>query len=234
MLEKDKIILEDAMLNTADALFSLIPGINIAWMLSKARYWSALKLRQNRLNEFVEYIQNNLGLFTQDILNTEEFQDWFVIMLEAYLKERNEDKRIIMQKIFLWFGTSDDIKNFELERMINTVNIIWSQWLKLLSKISIELMPYHIEYIKREIMPLNNEYSDDQQLINLLVRRFPWIWEMFKQADKLNEWEDDESQAVFELQAVWMVNSSHSGSIWGGATNYDLTNYGFDFIEFIK
>jgi len=25
---------------------------------------------------------------------------------------------------------------------------------------------------------------------------------MFKQADKLNEWEDDESQAVFELQAV--------------------------------
>jgi hypothetical protein len=49
-------------------------------------------------------------------MKTEEFQDGFVYALEKYIRERNTKKRIIAQRIFLGFATSEDKSRFDLER----------------------------------------------------------------------------------------------------------------------
>lgn len=241
MLPKDKIILEDVTINTIDVLISSIdvtlwwPYLSIARGLSKALYGSALKLREQRAMEYVEFIRDNLSNFSQDIISTEWFQDGFVVTLEAYIKQRNREKRWIMQKIFLGFWTSENIEDFELERMLNTINVIWSDWLKLLWKLAIETMPYHVEYIKNEIVPQNiARYENPELAFKDLIKKFSWIREMFQRANKINERENDTSQWIDDLESIWIISSSNLWTVWWWMTYYYLTDFWFEFLDFIK
>ena len=96
--QKDKIILKDASLVVLDKLVDSIPGLSIAWGLSKALYNAGLVLRQQRALEWVEMVRDNPHIFTEQVLKDETFQDGFVFALEKYIRERIEEKRKIMQK----------------------------------------------------------------------------------------------------------------------------------------
>lgn len=120
MDKKDKQILKDSL----DVVVSAIPGLNVAWGLSKALYGAGLKLRQQRALEWVEMVRDNPSFFTELILRNEDFQDGFVYALERYIREKNEEKRKYMKSIFLGFVGSDTQNNFELERMYHVLSIL--------------------------------------------------------------------------------------------------------------
>jgi len=101
----------------ADGIAAVVPGLNIAWGLSKALYGKGLKLRQQRALEWVEMVRDNPEVFTEEMLRSESFQDGFVYCIEQYVAERNEEKRQYIKYIFLGYTRADDQEEFPLERL---------------------------------------------------------------------------------------------------------------------
>ncbi len=120
MQAKDKKIIKNSALVLADQIASNLPFLNIAWGLSKALFGAGMELRQERVLEFVERIQNNPSIFIDEILKNESFQDGFVYSLEKYIRERNNEKRRILGNIFLGFSKSQNKETYPLEKMIHT------------------------------------------------------------------------------------------------------------------
>lgn len=120
--EKDRIILKDAGLAVADAIVASIPGLNLPWNLSKALFEAGMKLRIKRAVEWVEMVRDNPSFFPEDLWSDEKFQDGFVVALEKYLVERDEEKRRIFRNIFLGFAKADDKEKFPLEKFTHTLS----------------------------------------------------------------------------------------------------------------
>jgi len=128
MNTKDKILARDTAMVLADTIVDTLakslPGINIAWNLSKALYGTGMKLRQKRALEWVEMIRDNPTIFTEQVVSDEKFQDGFVYALEKYLTERNETKRKYFRNIFLGFTTTENKEKYHLEKLLHTLNQI--------------------------------------------------------------------------------------------------------------
>lgn len=137
MHEKDRYIIKSSALVIADSIVSTLsqkyPGLDIAWGLSKGLYGAGMQLRQDRALKWVEMVRDNPSIFTQEILNSEHFQDGFVFAFEKYIKERNENKRKIVQNIFLGFGKSLDLNGFELEQYLNILSLLDANEISFLS-----------------------------------------------------------------------------------------------------
>lgn len=133
MNENDRQITKDSL----DTVVSLIPGLNIAWGLSKALYGAGLKLRQQRAMEWVEMVRDNPNMFTEELLRQEYFQDGFVYCLERYLTERNEEKRKYFKNIFLGFSKNNDKAEFELERFFHVLSQLDENAIRTLSRVDI-------------------------------------------------------------------------------------------------
>lgn len=122
----DKLLLEETGKIAADEVVDVIatslPGINIAYKLSKAYLGRGMKLRQHRVLEWVEMVRDNPHFFTEAVLADENFQDGFVIALGKYLVERDETKRKIFRNIFMGFTESDDKVTFPLEKFTHTLS----------------------------------------------------------------------------------------------------------------
>jgi len=146
MEEKDKQILKDSALIIADQIASNMPGLNIAWGLSKALYGAGLKLREQRALEWVEMVRDNPSTFTETILKNEKFQDGFVYALEHYVREKNEEKRKSMKSIFLGFAKSATQDNFELERMYHVLSILNSDDLIVLRDVDVNKTDFYQIY----------------------------------------------------------------------------------------
>ncbi|MDF1496904.1 MAG: hypothetical protein P1P90_02490 [Patescibacteria group bacterium] len=124
MNQKDKQLIKDSALIVADQIASNLPGLNIAWGLSKALYGAGLKLREQRTLEWVEMIRDNPSVFTDLVLKDVKFQDGFVYALERYIREMREDKRVNMRSVFLGFTKSTVEDSFELERIYHVIGIL--------------------------------------------------------------------------------------------------------------
>lgn len=146
MSEKDKQIIKDSALVIADQIASNLPGLNIAWGLSKALYGAGLKLREQRALEWVEMVRDNPSVFTENILKDTAFQDGFVYALENFIKERGDNKRNMMKKVFLDYATSADRKNFELERFYNVLNLLSYDDIQVLRDVDIKKEDFHQVY----------------------------------------------------------------------------------------
>ena len=64
----------------ADAIATSLPGFNIAYKLAKAYTGRGMELRKQRALEWVEFVHDNLGAFSQELFEQEEFQDCFVLL----------------------------------------------------------------------------------------------------------------------------------------------------------
>ena len=105
-----------------DAIATSIPGVDIAYKLAKAYHGRGMKLRQQRVLEWVEMVRDNPHFFTEAVFNDENFQDGFVIALGQYIVERDEAKRRIFRNIFMGFAESDDKVAFPLEKFTHTLS----------------------------------------------------------------------------------------------------------------
>jgi len=146
MNDKDKQIIKDSALVIADQIASALPGLNIAWGLSKALYGAGLKLREQRALEWVEMVRDNPSAFTDTILQDAAFQDGFVYALERYLREKNENKRTAMRSVFLGFAQSASQDRFELERMYHVLSILSLEDIKVLKDVDVAKTEFHQVY----------------------------------------------------------------------------------------
>lgn len=145
MNDKDKIISEDAGIalvdyatEAIDAIVNQIPGLNLAWGLSKALFGAGIKLREKRAMEWVEMIRKNPSIMTAQVLSDEIFQDGFAFALEKYLTERNEEKRKTFRNIFLGFAKAQDKSKFPLEKLIHTLSQLSERDIEVLGDVNIE------------------------------------------------------------------------------------------------
>lgn len=81
----------------------------------KALSGNALELRQQRVLEFLEAIQNDPITFKETVVSSEAFQDGFVFSLTEHVKIRNFLKRRIALKMFNEFAKSDEKIEYPLE-----------------------------------------------------------------------------------------------------------------------
>ena len=88
-IKSDKNLIKRTAFETADAIASNITGLNIAWALVKSLSGNALELRQKRVLEFVEAIQNDPSTFNKSVVSSDEFQDGLV-QAEKELERLNQ------------------------------------------------------------------------------------------------------------------------------------------------
>ena len=120
MQDGDKNLLKQSGMVVLDQAASSVPGLNIAWGLTKALLGNGLQLRQQRALEWVELVRDNPEVFTEEIMATEQFQDSFVYCIEQYIAERNEEKRQYIKSVFMGFVAVGDHEEFPLERLLMT------------------------------------------------------------------------------------------------------------------
>lgn len=125
VLESSVFAVMDGIVSTVDnSLNQGVPLLAIAWGLSKGMYGASIQLRQARAVEFVEMIRDNPGIFTKELLKTEEFQDGFVYAFQKYLSERVAQKRKTIKEVFCGFSKDEDKESFRLERLLLTIEQI--------------------------------------------------------------------------------------------------------------
>jgi len=155
--KSDELLLEEvggiAADEIVDSIATSIPGINIAWKLSKAYFGRGMRLREQRALEWVEFVRGNLGKFSQEMFEMEEFQDCFVLLLEAYMKERAEKKRKIHQQLLLGLvgKNKKDLERFELEKMIWITNQISFDALNVLDFVKNNLIEKIEEDVEKQL-----------------------------------------------------------------------------------
>lgn len=165
LTEKGRTLVKDGIEISVDEIVEAIalsvPGINIAYRLSKSFYGASLKLRQQRALEWVEFIRDNLDKFSKSLFDQEEFQDCFVILLESYIKQRSEKKRTILQKLLLDSTTEVNLEEFDLERINACLTQISTQALKVIAFIKERALPEIEAEIQEELKVFNYETPEE-------------------------------------------------------------------------
>lgn len=186
--QSDKLLLKKIGGITADevveAIATSIPGINIPYKLAKAYYGRGMALRQQRVLEWVEMIRDNLGKFSQQLFELEEFQDCFVLLFETYIKERAELKRKIHQKLLLGLTekNKEEIEKFELEKMISITNQITFAALNVLRFIKTELFKKIENDIQKELNQFKEREGvegirlEERTRARIIVSEYISIW----------------------------------------------------------
>lgn len=166
MTEKDGIIVEDSLDATVEMGIALVetvvedtPYLGTAWKLANALSRAGLKLRHKKALEFVEMIRDNPDIMTQKVLQTEAFQEGFAVAIEKYIRERSEEKRKIMQGVFLGFAKNDDMESFKLERLYTTVSLISVESIGYIAFIMDTILPRMKKYVIEQAHKVGAEYD---------------------------------------------------------------------------
>lgn len=226
MNNSDKNLLKRSAYEVADSIASNIPGVSQAWALGKALYGNAMELRQQRVLEWVEAIQNDPSTFNQSVVNSEEFQDGFIAGLEDYIKLRAFLKRRIALKIFSEFADSSDKVEFPLERYNDTLKKISPASLRTLS------------YIKNEVIPVMERHMKIEEQTDIgYAKTLPDSrpFSTYDEPGKLKEMNEQLTELEF-LGLVKQVSSYTNGlafSSTGMVTAWALTSFAKEFINFI-
>ena len=165
---QDKDLLKQTALVTADTIVATFDAelqartktplapFTFCWNLSKAVYGNVMKLRQERTLNFVNIVQDNPAIFTEEILSDEKFQDGFVYSLEKYLIERSDEKRRILKNIFLGFAQARDKNNFPLEKFTHTLSQLSELDISVFSEVDI-----NNDGKNYQIYPVNNDKTEN-------------------------------------------------------------------------
>jgi hypothetical protein len=108
------------------------------WLiLAYGFFWVVMQYKQDDVNNFVQILKDNPWIFTKEILETKEFQDGFVLILEKYIRERGSTKKEIIKNILLWFTqiSQEKKEKFKLEKILDILNRITETEISILNEI---------------------------------------------------------------------------------------------------
>lgn len=168
---------------TIMALLYQYPALQVAILSLVSLHGYKMALKQEEVNEFVEFLRNNQEKFRENIINSKEFQDGFIILFEDYLKMRTQRKRDIAKKILLGFTVNSHKPTFELERLDDALLKISEHSLKQLILIKKEILPLKKRILNKEIHEIhlkssnkNYEWWFDHQWRKASLSRFILQW----------------------------------------------------------
>lgn len=142
-------------------------GVNPIWggmlMASGALFGYYLQIKQDELNDFVQFIMDHPEEFSEIIVRQPAFQQGFFLALEAYLKARDVEKKKAIKMIFLGFATCEDKKRFQLERLLDVVARLSPDAIEYLRFISTVILPPLREYARSEGQRLQAPASEGGQ-----------------------------------------------------------------------
>jgi hypothetical protein len=124
------------LIPSVDALVADKPEFLPCWILVKGFYGALFDIKQEEISDFVSFIRENKQFFTKEVLEDKSFQDGFVITFEEYIKQRKQEKRKIIQSIFLGFAEQSSKEDFELERMYDLLNKVSGFHIHLIGRIA--------------------------------------------------------------------------------------------------
>lgn len=142
-------------------------------------YGIYMALKQDEVNEVIEFINEHPQEFREEIVQSEEFQKGFLIFFEKYLKQRLGKKKRILKAILLGFSVSLDKDKYELERLNEC-----------LERISLNSLEYLI-YLKFEVLP-KIESDIDKEIIK----------DQYQRSDRSIEWW---SNQLLTSKSIWEV-----------------------------
>lgn len=230
MQKSQKRLIKSSLTNVTDTIISNVYPLNIAWALAKSLYGNAIELRKERAQDFVEWLLAEMNIGERLVLNSEDFQDGFVLVLEKYIRERNFEKREAIKKIFLWFIEFDDKDSFDIEKHLQVLSLLSYEWLECLKLIETKLLPLHAKYIREIIIPHNiTSYSSEEDAFNDLSRRFSPF-------DRLNELTNVDIYWAWleDLIVLWIVRKDQSSLMWWDISTYHITDYGYIFLTYLN
>lgn len=111
-------VIKGAVGSAIDIALSTHPVMAIAWGAIKA---GANATRKERATELIVFVEQYC---TVEQFNDPDFVDGIAITFEAFIRERNAEKRRMIQNIFLGFASAKDKESFELERLYETSKLI--------------------------------------------------------------------------------------------------------------
>jgi len=214
------------LIPTMLAFLSWVPEIQLSLMLAYWFFGVSMQYKQNDVNNFVKILEDNPEIFTKEIMQTEEFKDWFVIILESYIKERNKSKKEIIKNIFLWFTklTEKEKEEFELEKMLDILNKISEKEINLLD----EIYKWKIdENIKKTVTDNYQESYEDKNYSNLKYLESLSLIIIYSDIESSiaeeTEWDEED----------WYHTTGRTYSRIISSENFELSNFWSIFIEYI-
>jgi hypothetical protein len=116
-------IVKGAVSGAVDALLSVNPAMAVAWGAIKG---GVAEARGERAVELLTFIEQNCTVVQ---FNDPSFVDGVGLTFEAYIRERNKQKRQTVKQIFLGFADAKDKERFQLERLYETTKLISNEQL---------------------------------------------------------------------------------------------------------
>lgn len=209
-----------------------------------------MQYNQEKLNDFIKILKDNPWVFAEEIVETEEFKDWFLIIMESYLKERSEQKRKIIKDIFIWFTnvSKEEKEEFELERILDILSRITVSELDFLKHLVDDLYPLQKKYIDYHIldswyytpnikleMPLTKfiNFSNTEQCIQGVTFIDPSNYPQYYDVQNLTKY----NYLVNGLSSLSILFPKSKdldfSSTWEISNDYDFTEIWENFIRYI-
>ncbi len=178
-----------------DWFMNTVPWFNWWWIALQKAVEQTKEMRILRALELLELFADKD--FQEDFLKSDQAVDWFWQCYEAIIRERNEEKRKNIKNIFLWFIklTEEEKKEFELERILNSLNLISPNGLKILG---------HYEWAKRHV--LSKTFHDKAAHKKAILS-----------ASQIRDWTPSQQNETFkELEYLNLIyqNSSQISLTW--------------------
>lgn len=129
---------------------SVHPVIPILFASTYGLFGYYLCYRQEEINAFATWIKEHPEEFAAHSVGQPAFQAGFMVVIEQYLKARDQQKRDLILEIFRGFAKSEDMAKFQLERLLDTATNISPEGIAYLRFISTEILPPLREHAKKE------------------------------------------------------------------------------------
>ena len=100
------------------------PALGVAFGMAAALFGPAIERRRQRAEELVRFIDERLSEFSNDVFEDSAFQDGFFFLLEKHIRERNDERRQILQQILLGYAKANELLDYPLEEMADLITRI--------------------------------------------------------------------------------------------------------------
>ena len=124
------------------------PKLAMTLTYVQASFGVLLAYKQEKLNQFTEYLIEHPDVYTEEKLQTKEFQDGLPVWLDSYFKLRSAEKLKLAQNTFLDFSRTPNMPLYPLERYDDTLEKISHAGLQFLGFIHTEIPKVQQQYVK--------------------------------------------------------------------------------------
>lgn len=237
-----------------DSLMVAYPQLGVPLKIMHVSMGMRIAVKQEEVNQFVSFLMENRDTFTEELINSREFQEGFIKFVDDYFKMRSEERLEMARRVFLDFSKSTEKPLYPLERYDDTLAKLSLAGIRFIGFISEQIPFIQKEFI--EGSPIYAHQSEETQKQRLSTEPLSTFIEMYLDkevasfTDTLNGTEEeiklwaDEfrktkreeiSLLTSELEQLSVMTRFTRDNGWSGTTSHStLTHYGKQFISVIK